>query len=329
MGQDIVKRTPRVGIPDIRRRDLIEAFLAGRKSTTHRAYESDLRDFAAWSGHPTPQAAADWLFGLTPGEANHAVLTYRAELAERQLSAATIARRIGTLRSMSKVARLTGVCSWSLEVEAPAVEPYRDTTGPGGDGFRSMLEVARTEANHGGGRQRRDLALLRVLHDLGLRRAEASGLDLVDIERTEDGTPAALWIHGKGREDRERVTLPAPTATALRDWLEVRGGDPGAVFVRLDLGSGPARANGTARLSGEMIRRIVRDLGTKAGLSKPVRPHGLRHQAITRALDLTGGDVRAVAKFSRHRNLQTLVRYDDARRDTGGEVAAMVADVDE
>jgi integrase/recombinase XerC len=77
-----------------------------------------------------------------------------------------------------------------------------------------------------------------------------------------------------------------------------------------------------------MIRRIVRELGTRAGLSKPVRPHGLRHQAVTRALDLTGGDVRAVAKFSRHRNLQTLVRYDDARRDTGGEVAAIVADVD-
>jgi site-specific recombinase XerD len=196
-----------VGIPDIRRRDLIAAFLAGRKSTTHRAYESDLRDFAAWSGHPTPQAAADWLFGLTPGEANHAVLTYRAELAERQLSAATIARRIGTLRSMSKVARLTGVCSWSLEVEAPAVEPYRDTAGPGGDGFRRMLEVARTEANHGGGRQRRDLALLRVLHDLGLRRAEASGLDLVDIERTEDGTPAALWIHGKGPAAFQAICL--------------------------------------------------------------------------------------------------------------------------
>ena len=327
MSKDIIKRTPRVGTPDVRRRDLIEAFLAGRKSTTHRAYESDLRDFAAWSGHPTPQAAADWLFGLTAGEANHAVLAYRAELAERQLSAATVARRIGTLRSMSKVARLIGVCSWSLEVEAPTVEPYRDTTGPGGDGFRSMLRVARAEADHGGRRERRDLALLRVLHDMGLRRAEASGLDLVDIERTEDGT--ALWIHGKGRADRERFTLPAPTAAVLRDWLEIRGGDPGAVFVRLDLGGGPARANGTARLSGEMIRRIIRDLGTRAGLSKPVRPHGIRHRAITRALDLTGGDIRAVAKFSRHRNLQTLVRYDDARRDTGGEVAALVADVDD
>ena len=327
MGKEISKRTPRGGTPAIRRRDLIEAFLAGRKATTHRAYESDLRDFAAWSGQPTPQAAADWLFGLDAGQANHAVLTYRAELTDRGLTPATVARRIGTLRSMSKVARLTGFCAWSLEVEAPAVNTYRDTTGPGDDGFRDLLARARVEARTPRGR--RDLALIRVLHDLGLRRAEASGLDLSDVERSEEGTPTALWIRGKGRADRERVTLPAPTAAVLKDWIDARGGDPGAVFVRRDLGSGPARANGTARLSGEMIRRIVRDLGAKAGLSKPVRPHGLRHQAITRALDLTGGDVRAVAKYSRHKNLQTLVRYDDARRDTGGEVAALVADVDQ
>jgi hypothetical protein len=59
MAREIIKRTPRAVIPDLRRRDLIEAFLAGRKLTTHRAYESDLRDFAAWSGQPSPQAAAE------------------------------------------------------------------------------------------------------------------------------------------------------------------------------------------------------------------------------------------------------------------------------
>ncbi len=62
MALEIIQRTPRTEIPDLRRRDLIEAFLAGRKPTTLRAYESDLRDFAAWSGHPSLQEAADWLF---------------------------------------------------------------------------------------------------------------------------------------------------------------------------------------------------------------------------------------------------------------------------
>ncbi len=57
-----------------------------------------------------------------------------------------------------------------------------------------------------------------------------------------------------------------------------------------------------------------------------VRPHGLRHLAITAALDLTQGDVRAVQKFSRHRDVRVLSVYDDTRADLGGEVARLVAD---
>jgi integrase/recombinase XerC len=54
-------------------------------------------------------------------------------------------------------------------------------------------------------------------------------------------------------------------------------------------------------------------------------PHGLRHQAITRALDL-GRDLRDVAKFSRHRDVRTLMIYDDSRRDVGGDIAKMLGD---
>jgi len=53
----------------------------------------------------------------------------------------------------------------------------------------------------------------------------------------------------------------------------------------------------------------------------------LRHAAITEALDITRGDVRAVQKFSRHRDLRTLTVYDDNRRDLAGEVAKLVAGV--
>ena len=41
--------------------------------------------------------------------------------------------------------------------------------------------------------------------------------------------------------------------------------------------------------------------------------------------DLTGGNVRAVQRFSRHRDVRVLERYDDNRRDLGGEVAKQVA----
>ena len=67
---------------------------------------------------------------------------------------------------------------------------------------------------------------------------------------------------------------------------------------------------------------MVKALGAELGLT--VRPHGLRHTAITAALDLTG-DLRAVQRFSRHRDVRVLTRYDDNRTDLGGKIAAAVA----
>src|SRR5262249_26704697 len=101
-------------------------------------------------------------------------------------------------------------------------------------------------------------------------------------------------------------------------WVEARGPTPGALFVRLDR-AGP----GHGRLSDAAVYALVRGLGERAGLR--ARPHGLRHAAITEALDLMSGDVRAVQRFSRHRKLDTLLIYDDARRDLAGEVARRVA----
>ena len=79
------------------------------------------------------------------------------------------------------------------------------------------------------------------------------------------------------------------------------------------------------RLSGESVRRIVARLGEAAGLARPLRPHGLRHSAATSALD-AGRDVREVRKFTRHRSLEMVLKYDDMRRDVAGEIARDLAD---
>jgi hypothetical protein len=50
-----------------------------------------------------------------------------------------------------------------------------------------------------------------------------------------------------------------------------------------------------------------------------------RHAAITEALDFTGGNVRAVQKFSRHRDVRVIERYDDNRTDLAGQVARQLA----
>jgi integrase/recombinase XerC len=64
---------------------------------------------------------------------------------------------------------------------------------------------------------------------------------------------------------------------------------------------------------------VVRRLGEAAGVR--VRPHGLRHSSITRVLDLSGGDIRAAQRFSRHKDVRVLERYDDSREDLAGQLA--------
>jgi integrase len=72
--------------------------------------------------------------------------------------------------------------------------------------------------------------------------------------------------------------------------------------------------------------RVAHGVGRRAGISRGTNPHGLRHQGITRALDLAHGDVRKVRRFSRHAKLETLLKYDDNRVDEAGAIAKMLGE---
>src|SRR5438552_1651316 len=81
----------------------------------------------------------------------------------------TVSRRLAALRSLVKLARTLGMVPWALDVDGVRAEGYRDTRGPGRDGFRNLLALLRARADAKGARDR---AVLRLLYDLGLRRAE-------------------------------------------------------------------------------------------------------------------------------------------------------------
>jgi integrase/recombinase XerC len=316
MTTDLVPRDPPAPVPALGPVDVLAAFLAGRNPRTFRAYDKDLRDFARFLGQVEARSAVELLLNLPHGQANAAALAYKAHLVDRGLKAATIARRLAALRSVVKMARTVGRVSWTLDIESPKAEPYRDTAGPGDAGWRMMVSEAKRAAASGRPKAVRDLAIIRLLHDLGLRRGELVALDLADVELE----PASVAVVGKGRTQTERLTLSDPTRDALAEWIGRRGEDPGPLFVRLD-----RAASGPDRLTDTAVFLIVRDLGRKAGLARPTRPHALRHEAITRALDKTNGDVRTVQRFSRHADPRTLLLYDDRRRDLAGDVARLVA----
>jgi len=295
------------------RDDVLAAFLGARKQTTIMAYRQDVTDFAAFLRMDEKDAVERFL-ASGAGNANLIALNYRANMQERGLQATTINRRLATLRSLTKFARMAGWITWGLEVQGLKTREYKDTSGPGKYHYRKMLAEVDGKATV---KSVRDKAILCLLHDIGLRRGELCALDVADVD-IEKGTVNVL---GKGCDEKQRLTLPRPTLDALKAWLDVRGVVNGPLFTNCDHAK-----QGSGRLSSTAVYKLVRDLGRKVGVE--TRPHGLRHLAVTEAVKAAqraGMGIEEVLDFSRHADLKTLMIYVDRERDTQGKIASMIA----
>lgn len=292
-------------------RSALDLWMSGFSSeNTRRAYAKESAAFAAFAGHEDVAAAVAQFLVLEDGQAHAVVDKWRADKIERGLSPAYINRSMAALNSLVAYARRVGITKLRLEAKGVKSKAYRDTKGPGVRGVQSMLAIAQDQGHE---KAARDAAIIRLAYGLGLRRGEIESLNVVHLN-----IPAGtLHVLGKGRTEREPMTLPLNTKQALDAWLAVRGTDAedAPLFIALD------RNTHGERLSGSGIYHIIRSqLGARAGIN--ARPHGLRHSAITSALDAFNGDYRKTRAFSRHASLDTVRRYDDNRADHAGQVAA-------
>lgn len=289
--------------------DVIEAWLAGKSPNTMAAYQRDLETFRAWLEADTLGQAVELLVTKGLGHANMVALAWKRSLVAARLAPKTINRRLAALRSAVKLCKVAGKVEWVLDVQNVPSRDYRDTTGPGVDGYKKLL--AKLDEREDVKATRRDRCIVVLLFAMALRRKEVQGLNAEDI----DFARSRLRILGKGRTETEWVTMPDSVAKVIRDYLDMRGHDNGPLLLSED----PAY-KGDGRLSLRSISRMVKNLGEEAKVDG-ARPHGLRHAAITAALDATKGDVRRVQKFSRHSSVQTVLTYDDNRKDLSGQVA--------
>lgn len=299
--------------------DVLDQLLKDKRSpNTRHAYEKDLRDFfrfATGAGELTPEVVKRFLT-LDQFAALSLVLTYKAHLRDdRSLKEATVNRRLSAIKSLVRLANQLGQCSFTLsEVKGDKVVRYRDTTGVSKELYRRMLAISDRTTLKG----KRDYAILRLLWDNALRRGEISQADIKDLDL--DGRSLLILGKGKGQQ-KEAITLSRPTVEAIMDWLQARReldtNQP--LFIALD------RASYGHRLTGTAIYKLVEAISLSAGINKKLSPHRIRHSGITAALDATNGDVRKVQKLSRHADLNTLMIYDDNRRDVQGEISDLLA----
>lgn len=278
---------------------------------TRRTYEAGVKSFAAYVNAPSPEAAVELMLAMDAGSANALAEGWRAELRDRR-SPATVNARLTSIRSLCLAARRFGVTSWELEVDNVDARAYRDTRGPGAEAYARMRDAARRGDTP---KAKRDYAALRLLHDLGLRSAELLALRIEDV----DLRGGRVHVMGKGRHQREALSLPDGTRNALAEWLVVRGDAPGYAFCRQDR----AGRGSCGRLNAKSLYRLVSKYGRDAGVR--VSPHKLRHESISRAAERTGGDLVRVAAHSRHKSLNTVRIYVDQLRDEALGVARLVA----
>ena len=156
-----------------------------------------------------------------------------------------------------------------------------------------LLEATRGSSE----KEMRDRAILELLFSTGLRVSELCALNSdIDLSRDE------LSVRGKG--DKVRVVFLSPAAKeAVAAYLKQRKDMEEALFVNF--------SNGTStpsRLTSRSIELMVKRYAAKAGITKKVTPHVLRHAFATDLLS-NGADIRSVQQLLGHASINTTQIY--------------------
>jgi len=145
----------------------------------------------------------------------------------------------------------------------------------------------------------RDRAILELLFSTGLRVSE-----LCSLSRDLDLSKDEFSVRGKGEKVRV-VFLSEQARDMLKEYLSKRKDMDDALFVNLGKKSSQ---NNSLRLSPRSVERIVSYYAIKAGISKQVTPHILRHSFATDLLQ-NGADLRSVQQMLGHSNISTTQIY--------------------
>jgi len=137
-------------------------------------------------------------------------------------------------------------------------------------------------------------ALLMTIYAAGLRRSEAARLRVSDI----DSARMTITIYqGKGQRDRVVMLSPVLLETLRQYWRYHKPKQwlfPGAT---------PNQP-----ISGNDIFQVFQNAARRAGITKQLSPHSLRHSFATHLLE-AGTDLRTIQMLLGHRSLRTTARY--------------------
>ena len=140
----------------------------------------------------------------------------------------------------------------------------------------------------------RDLCMLRLMMNTGLRASECLSLKVRDV----DWMSGKLMVReGKGKKDRT-LWVNEDVLELLRKWRERRPVESTYLFTTLQGNPVNDRA----------LRAMVQRRAEKAGIPKRTHPHTLRHTFATEFYRQTK-DIRLTQKMLGHADLSTTMIY--------------------
>jgi len=306
-----------------------ESLLHRKSAHTVRAYRTDIAVFAEWAKAESGAHALYDLLRAGRVEARKMVESFAQSIAGNSAQN-TVSRRISALKSIVAEAFRDGLVDWKLEVvasrnlspEQKKATEKRDMSGPTASAFSSILAKLKAELvdPKRAPAATRDLALIYLLENPMLRRSEAAALNVKDIDLTPG--EEKVTILGKARTETEQLPLPRAIVPYLKNWLNLRKGQPSdPLFVRIR-----RSILTTARLGDTGIYLMTCKRGVQAlGIgSKRLNPHALRHAGITilaNHISERGIPVSEGMAVSRHKKADTFWKYVDR---TGGRKREMV-----
>jgi site-specific recombinase XerD len=287
-------------------RQAVDSWLADGRANGHSARTLGNRrhlmeKFEWWLVHEQGVEAA--LSSLTPGVIRGFLTYLREERPEGRFGSdnanARAAARPSTVSTYYRCIR--AFVNWCRAEELPVGAAMKNVKPPRVpddelDHFTdaemlALISAARTHRN-----PERDVAIILLLLDTGMRAAELCGLDVGAVDRSSGG----LVVLGKGNKTR-RVEMSRPTRLALNRYIEDqrRNAPPNEpLFV--------SRAGGRMTTNG--LFQLVERLARHAGLQGAAGCHKIRRTFAISFLR-NGGNLYELQKLMGHTDLTVLRRY--------------------
>jgi integrase/recombinase XerD len=263
----------------------------GLSRNTLESYERDLRKYFEFMEKKTPDDIKQ-----------QDILDFLTSLSENGMAVPSSARCLSSIRGFHK---------YLLTDSLTATDPTVNIDAPHGwirlpkTLSSSEVETLLNQPDMTTTLGIRDKAMLEVLYAAGLRVSELVGLRLQDMN-LERGF---VVVAGKGSKERA-VPLGEVALDRLKEYLDrsrpllLKGQASDAVFVS------SRRCQLTRQMLWERIKHYVR----KAGMTRNVSPHTLRHSFATHLLD-SGADLRAVQAMLGHSDISTTQIYTHVSRE--------------